>query len=40
MKQIRLNLTLSPEEEKDILAAYARYLSSGGKETKNKWIKE
>ena len=39
-KQIRLNLTLSATEEEEILAAYARYLSEGGKDTKNKWIKE
>ena len=38
--QIRLNLTLSREEERRILEAYAKYLSEGGKETKNKWIKE
>lgn len=38
--QIRLNLTLSREEERRILEAYAKYLNQGGKETKNKWIKE
>lgn len=38
--QIRLNLTLSRDEERRILEAYANYLSQGGKETKNKWIKE
>lgn len=38
--QIRLNLTLSAEEERRILEAYAEYLSRGGNQTKNKWIKE
>ncbi len=36
--QIRLWLTLSEEEDAAITEAYGRYVISGGKLSKNKWI--
>ena len=38
--QIRIVLSLNAEEEKEINAAYAKYLLEGGKNTKNGWIKK
>ena len=40
VKQIRLWLTLSADEEKAINEAYGRYVLAGGKMSRNKWIME
>lgn len=39
-KQIRLNLTLTAEEEDLIADRYGMYLTNGGRLTKNMWIKK
>ena len=40
VKQIRLWLTLSAEEDMAINEAYGRYVLAGGKMSRNKWIME
>ena len=40
VKQIRLWLTLSADEEKAINEAFGRYVLAGGKMSRNKWIME
>lgn len=40
VKQIRLWLTLSAEEDMAINEAYGRYVLGGGKMSRNKWILE
>lgn len=38
VKQIRLWLTLTAEEDMTINEAYGRYVLAGGKMSRNKWI--